>query len=81
MFYTYVIVSEIKGLRFYVGLTDDVEARLKQHNNGHSQSTKGYTPWQLFFKETYTMVSTQKKPNYNWWDLTSQKLLRIYRSS
>ena len=27
MFFVYVIVSELKGLRFYVGLTTDIEQR------------------------------------------------------
>lgn len=49
MFFVYIIVSDIKGLRFYVGLTANLENRLKEHNSGKTKSTKGYIPWSLFF--------------------------------
>lgn len=52
MFYVYVLVSQTKGLRFYVGFTDDLQRRLLEHNNGKTTSTKGYRPWNLFFFET-----------------------------
>jgi putative endonuclease len=53
MFCTYVLVSEFKGLRFYVGISSDIENRLTQHNSGKTKSTKGYRPWRLFFFEEY----------------------------
>lgn len=40
-------------MRFYVGMTENVEKRIKQHNNGETKSTKGYLPWKLFFFETF----------------------------
>ncbi|WP_416437874.1 GIY-YIG nuclease family protein [Phnomibacter sp. MR] len=51
MMYVYVIRSEKYG-RFYVGISEDVDRRLAEHNAGHTFSTKGYRPWQLFFVET-----------------------------
>ena len=52
MFFIYVIRSEIDG-RFYVGMTENVEKRLIQHNKGMTFSTKGFRPWRLFFVEEY----------------------------
>ena len=52
-FFTYVLVSKIKGLRFYVGFSSDVEKRIKEHNSGKTKSTKGYIPWELFFFEKH----------------------------
>jgi len=37
--------------RFYVGLSDNVEKRLKGHNFGQTKSTKGYRPWKLIYSE------------------------------
>ncbi len=46
MYYTYLIFSE-KVNRYYVGSSQDVEERLRRHNNDHSTSTKGKGPWKL----------------------------------
>ncbi|MCD4696138.1 MAG: GIY-YIG nuclease family protein, partial [Bacteroidales bacterium] len=35
MFYTYIIFSERKQ-QYYVGLTQDVDDRLKRHNKSHN---------------------------------------------
>ncbi|MEM9919505.1 MAG: GIY-YIG nuclease family protein [Bacteroidota bacterium] len=50
--YVYVLKS-MNNYRFYVGMTENVERRLKEHNSGKTKSTKGYRPWQLFFSEEY----------------------------
>jgi putative endonuclease len=49
-FWVYAIQSE-KDDRIYVGLSSDVARRLKQHNEGKTKSTKGYTPWKLIYSE------------------------------
>lgn len=52
MFYVYVLKS-INHYRFYVGMTTDVEKRLKEHNSGKTKSTKGYLPWLIVLVEEY----------------------------
>ncbi|MBI3139487.1 MAG: GIY-YIG nuclease family protein [Sphingobacteriales bacterium] len=52
MYYVYVIRSEVDG-RFYVGISENPEKRLGQHNKGMKFSTKGYRPWKLFFTEEF----------------------------
>ena len=65
MFYVYVIVSEIKGLRFYVGISEDIDRRMSEHNSGKTQSTRGYIPWELFFTEKYTArVDARNREKY-----------------
>ncbi|MCH7534978.1 MAG: GIY-YIG nuclease family protein, partial [Bacteroidetes bacterium] len=51
-FFVYVIRSSKDG-RFYVGMTCNIENRLKEHNGRKTKSTKGYVPWELFFFEEY----------------------------
>ncbi|MGB0335261.1 MAG: GIY-YIG nuclease family protein [Opitutales bacterium] len=45
--YVYRLVSIPNPGRHYVGLTDDLEARLKRHNAGFVAHTSKYTPWQI----------------------------------
>lgn len=52
MYYVYVLKSE-QHYRFYVGMSQDVERRLAEHNSGKTKSTKGYRPWKLFFYEAF----------------------------
>lgn len=64
MFYVYIIRSDIDG-RFYVGLSDNIERRIKEHNSGKTFSTKGYRPWRLFFFEQYpTRIEARNRERY-----------------
>ena len=49
-YYVYAIVSIVNN-RIYVGISHNVNERLKYHNLGKVFSTKGYRPWKLFYKE------------------------------
>ena len=37
----------------YIGSTNDLHKRLREHNNGKSRSTKRYIPWELVYYEAY----------------------------
>ena len=50
MFYTYILISE-KDDKFYVGYTDNLKRRIKQHNNGDVESTKYRRPLKLIYYE------------------------------
>jgi len=48
------VVYAIKSLNrnyLYVGLTDNLERRLNQHNNGYNRTTKAYKPFELIYSE------------------------------
>ncbi|MFC1884509.1 GIY-YIG nuclease family protein [Thermodesulfobacteriota bacterium] len=45
--YIYILVSESDESRHYTGLTDDLEARLKAHNEGKVPHTSKYRPWKI----------------------------------
>jgi putative endonuclease len=49
-FFVYALVSQFDG-RIYVGMSQDVDRRLGEHNAGKVKSTKGFAPWMLFFVE------------------------------
>lgn len=46
----YAIKSQ-KDQKIYVGMTNNIERRLKEHNTGAVFSTKGYRPWKLIYTE------------------------------
>jgi predicted GIY-YIG superfamily endonuclease len=56
--YVYILVSEADKTRHYTGLTDDLESRLKAHNNGQVPHTSKFRPWRI---ETAVAFNSSKK--------------------
>jgi predicted GIY-YIG superfamily endonuclease len=44
--YVYILQSEADE-HFYVGVTDDLRARLRKHNSGEVPHTSKHLPWKL----------------------------------
>ncbi|MEM9859330.1 MAG: GIY-YIG nuclease family protein [Bacteroidota bacterium] len=57
MWYVYVLKSLNKEYE-YVGSTNNLKRRLKEHNSGLTQSTKAYAPFEI---EVYVAVKSEKK--------------------
>jgi len=49
-YFTYILKS-ISAQKIYVGITNNLERRLKEHNSGKSRFTKAYIPWKIVFSE------------------------------
>lgn len=45
--YVYILCSITNPDRHYVGLSDDLEERLKKHNAGQCRHTSKFRPWQI----------------------------------
>ncbi len=60
MFTTYVLYSTGYD-RIYIGQTNNLELRLKQHNKGLSKSTKHYRPWIVIYSENFNSRSEAMK--------------------
>lgn len=64
MFYVYAIAS-LERNYIYVGLTNDVERRLTEHNKGENRSTKAYRPFTLILKEEHkTRIEARQREKY-----------------
>ncbi len=50
MFYTYVLQSDIDK-NYYVGFTNNLKLRFKQHENGKVESTRDRRPLKLIYYE------------------------------
>jgi predicted GIY-YIG superfamily endonuclease len=57
MWFVYILKS-IKSGYTYIGSTDDLERRLKEHNFGLSKSTSPYKPFDL---EAYVAVKSEQR--------------------
>ena len=57
MKYVYILES-LDSEHFYVGIADDLRARLAKHNAGEVSHTSKYRPWRL---RTYIAFSDEKR--------------------
>ena len=60
MVYLYVLYSD--GFdRFYVGISDNTDVRLKYHNSGKVKSTKPFKPWRIVHIEEFENKQTARE--------------------
>ncbi|NDV15563.1 GIY-YIG nuclease family protein [Muricauda sp. TY007] len=52
MFYTYALNS-LKRNYIYVGITSDIERRIREHNSGKNKTTRPYRPFVLIFRKEF----------------------------
>ncbi len=60
MYYLYIIKSTTKDWH-YIGITNNKEKRLKEHNAGKTKSTKAYLPFILVHQEVYNNKADARK--------------------
>ena len=60
MYYEYILKS-VKTNKYYVGSTNNVERRLREHNGGRSKYTKNEVPWNLVFTDEFTTLKEARK--------------------
>jgi putative endonuclease len=58
MKYVYILQSADTADHYYIGVTDDLKARLSRHNGGEVAHTAKYRPWAL---KTYIGFSDETK--------------------
>jgi len=60
MYYVYVLKSELDR-KLYVGYTENLQSRLKRHQDGEVISTKPRRPFRLIFYEGYKNKEDAKR--------------------
>ena len=63
MFHVYVLKS-VKADKLYIGVTDNLTKRVKEHNAGVSQSTKSYIPWISVYYESYRSAKDARNRDF-----------------
>jgi len=60
----YVLESNSNGSR-YVGMTKNLETRLKEHNAAKMRFTKPFVPWKIVYQENIeSRVEARKREKY-----------------
>jgi putative endonuclease len=59
-YFVYVLWSDA-GSRFYLGISEDPERRLQQHNSASSVWTSRYSDWRLVHVEQYLNYTRARK--------------------
>jgi len=60
MFFVYAIKSQTRNY-IYVGLSENIEVRIRQHNAGHERTTKPYRPFTLIHQESFSTRPLARK--------------------
>jgi putative endonuclease len=60
MFFVYILEAA-ESKRYYIGQTENLEERLKNHNQGRNLSTKAYIPWKLKWRKEFETRSEAVK--------------------
>ena len=64
MYFTYAISSLVKNYT-YVGISDNPERRIEQHNRGYNRTTKPYIPFKILLIEEYPTRDEARKREKN----------------
>jgi putative endonuclease len=56
----YILQSQ-KNFSYYVGSTEDIDRRFREHNAGQTKSTRHLIPWKLVFFKVYSDIAIAKK--------------------
>ena len=64
MYTVYLLKSKTKR-KSYVGITNNIDRRLKEHNSGKHLYTKRYLPWEIIYQEEFkTFLRQEKEKNF-----------------
>jgi len=64
MFYLYILQSK-KDFNLYIGSTNDLRKRFKEHNSSMVRSTKHRIPFDLIYYEAYGSEKDARKREHN----------------
>ncbi|MCJ7552879.1 MAG: GIY-YIG nuclease family protein [Ignavibacteriaceae bacterium] len=63
--YTVYAIKSLERNYIYVGLTNNLERRFSEHDNGRNKTTKPYKPFKLIYSETlHTRVEARDREKY-----------------
>ena len=81
MFYIYILQSQ-QDAKLYVGYTNDIRRRLKEHNSGKVTITKHRRPFKLIYLEGYLnqqdATSREKFFKTGWGRTYLKRVLKSY---
>lgn len=70
MYWLYVLANRLTD-RYYIGSTDNIKRRLRQHKRGHTRTTRILGTYELVYKEEYGTLEEAR---------LREKKLKTYKS-
>lgn len=61
MNYFLYILKSVNNSKSYVGITNDLNRRLLEHNSGKNFYTKRHSPWVMIYNEKYDNLENARK--------------------
>ncbi len=77
MISVYALKNEINH-EIYVGISNNVDRRIMEHNAGKNRYTKAFRPWSVFYTEDYPDYSTARVKEKNLKSAAGKRFLRRY---
>jgi putative endonuclease len=74
-------ISSLNHNYIYVGMTNNLDARVKRHNDGRERTTKPYRPFKLIFKESCETRPEARLREKYWKSGIGKEKLRTLRNS
>ncbi|OGD67016.1 hypothetical protein A3F08_03660 [Candidatus Berkelbacteria bacterium RIFCSPHIGHO2_12_FULL_36_9] len=74
-YYAYILQS-LKDNKYYFGVTNNLERRLKEHNSRFSKSTKSQRPFMLVYSEKFVNIKDAYKREKYFKSLKSRKFIK-----
>ena len=63
-YYVYALKAETRDY-IYVGITNDINRRVSEHNKGYNKTTKPYRPFTLIYQEECrSRIEARKREKY-----------------
>ena len=78
MVYLYALTNDINA-EIYIGISSDLERRLKEHNAGKNRYTKAFKPWKLLYSEQCHDYPSARKREIYFKSTTGRRWLKQYR--
>ena len=80
MIFVYAI-SSLSQNYIYVGMTQDIEGRIKRHNDGRERTTRFYKPFELIYSEVCETRSKARVQEKFWKSGIGKEKLRNIRDT
>ncbi|MGE0642859.1 MAG: GIY-YIG nuclease family protein [Nitrospira sp.] len=80
IYYLYILLNEA-GTRTYTGVSDDIEKRLKEHNEGKVTSSRPYRPYKVIYTQAFTTLRETRQEERYYKSATGRRRLKEIISS
>jgi putative endonuclease len=75
MYYVYILLNKA-GTRTYMGVVEDVNKRLSEHNAGRVRSSRPYRPYKIICTESFATLSESRQKERFYKSTTCRRRLK-----